>query len=184
MASVKIENPSGKDRAMNFKISTKPVTLLLAILLVTPATPVLADDDGGTVDVAHKILFYLPNRVFDLLDVVRLRARVGPGVAVGARVTDAADIYFGSYTSVFAGLPGPRMGPEIPVPAGIETKSGVEASVADATLEGNFGPGYSPTEVGVSLHAILIGADVGIDPVEIADFVIGILNLDLRDDDL
>ncbi len=120
----------------------------------------------------------------DSLDMVRIRARVGPGVAVGARVTDAADLYFGSYTSFFAGIPGPRMGRTIPIPGGIETKSGVEASVADATLEGNFGPGYSPTEVGVSLHAIIVGADVGIDPVEIVDFIVGIVNLDLRDDDL
>lgn len=161
----------------------RSLLFLAAILFLKPASPAHADD-GGAVDVVHKIVLYIPNRVFDLVDIVRVRARVGPGVAAGARVTEAADLYLGSYASVFAGLPGPRMGREIPIPAGLETKSGVEASVADATVEGTFGPGYSPTEVGLSLHPILVGADVGIDPVEILDFIVGIVNLDLRKDDL
>lgn len=157
--------------------------LLLTVLFLLPAAPARADD-GGAIDVVHKIVFYIPNRVFDLVDIVRVRARVGPGVAVGARATEAADVYLGSYTSVYAGLPGPRNGREIPLPAWVETKSGIEASVADPSLEGTFGPDYGPTEFGVSLHAILLGADVGIDPVEIADFIVGLVNLDLRKDDL
>lgn len=160
-----------------------PAILLAASFLIVPARGSFADD-GGAVDVGHKVLMYIPNRIFDLVDIVRVRARVGPGMAVGVRATSVADLYFGAYTSVFAGLPGPRMGREIPIPAGLETKSGVEASVADATLEGDFGPKYSPSEFGASLHIIIVGADVGIDPVEIVDFLGGIVNLDLRKDDL
>lgn len=111
------------------------VAVFSAILFLLPA-PAARADDGGAVDVVHTIVFYIPNRVFDLVDVVRVRARVGPGVAGGVRATEAADLYFGSYTSVYAGLPGPRMGREIPLPAGLESKSGVEASLADPTLEG------------------------------------------------
>ena len=32
----------------------------------------------------HRLLFYLPNRVLDLLNVVRARVRIGPGLAVGS----------------------------------------------------------------------------------------------------
>ena len=51
--------------------------------------------------VGHKILFYLPNRVLDLLDVVRARVRIGPGIAVGARATEFVDVFLGSYTSLY-----------------------------------------------------------------------------------
>src|SRR5262245_3153326 len=40
-------------------------------------TAVLADDDGRD-GLVHTILLYIPNRIFDLLDIVRARARVGP----------------------------------------------------------------------------------------------------------
>lgn len=133
---------------------------------------------------AHVVLMYLPNRLLDLLDVGRLRGRLGPGTAVGVRATDWVDLYLGAYTSLFAGLPGPRMEPKVPIPVGLETKSGVEAGPWDATLTGEFGPDYSPTEFGASLHLLLIGLDLGIDPVEVADFFTGIVNYDLRKDDL
>src|SRR5262245_39031928 len=36
----------------------------------------------------HKLLWYIPNRISDVLDIVRARVRVGPGLEVGARVTE------------------------------------------------------------------------------------------------
>jgi hypothetical protein len=46
------------------------------------------------------------------------------------------------------------------------------------------GPGYSWTEIGLSLHLLIIGADVDVDPVEAVDFLAGFLTLDPRHDDL
>ena len=66
---------------------------------------------------------------------MRLRVRVGPGIAVDARATDLADAYAGTYFSVWAGLPGPRMRRIPKLPGGIETRTGVEASVIDETLQ-------------------------------------------------
>jgi hypothetical protein len=60
----------------------------------------------------------------------------------------------------------------------------VSASVLDATVDGGIGPDYSPTEVGAGVQLAILGFDIGIDPVEIADFATGILTIDLRDDDL
>lgn len=148
------------------------------------AAPANSADERGPVSLGHKILLYLPNRLFDLADVLRLRARVGPGVALGVRATDYVDLYLGSHASVFAGLPGPRMERKVPIPVGLETLSGVEVSKAEALTAGRFGPDYSPTEFGANVQLILIGADLELDPVEVVDFFTGLVTWDLRKDDL
>ncbi len=132
----------------------------------------------------HTVLLYLPDRLFDLMDVVRLRLRVGPGVAAGIRVTEYADAFAGTYGAIFVGIPGPRGEPAINWPFGLESKSGVEASVADATTDLGADPGYGTLEIGVSLHAVILGVDVGLDPWEAVDFLAGILTFDPATDDL
>jgi len=133
--------------------------------------------------VGHQLLWYIPNRVLDAFDPIRARARFGPGVAVGVRATDVADLYLGAYASIYVGLPGPRMYPTLKLPFGLESYTGVEISLAEGTLEGSIGPDYSPTEFGVSLQAFIVGLDVGIDPIEIVDLFAGIIFLDPRGDD-
>jgi len=133
--------------------------------------------------VGEVLLFYLPNRIFDVLDLVRLRARVGPGVAVRARATEGVDVGIGSYASVFAGLPGPRSQVEIPFPVGFETYSGIELGPGDAEVSGGYSPDYSVTEFGASVQAVLVGVDVGLDPFEVLDLVTGFFLVDLRGDD-
>lgn len=133
--------------------------------------------------VLHRVLCYIPNRAMDIVDIVRLRARVGPGVAVGARATKVADVFVGTYASVFAGLPGPRLRRAPRLPAGMESLSGVGVSLADATTGGGVGPNYSPTEFGLGLQALIVGFDLGADPMEVLDFATGLIFIDLRDDD-
>ncbi len=140
-----------------------------------------ADDGGG--GVLHSLLFYIPNRLLDVFDIVRARVRLGPGVAVGARVTELADVYIGTYASVYVGLPGPR-GRRMPrLPVGFESKSGVEASVADVTAEGGIGPDYGEFECGLGLQLLIVGFDVGVEPFEILDLVAGLIFFDPRGDD-
>lgn len=144
----------------------------------------LDDPGGGWGDALTDVALYIPNRVFDLLDIVRARVRVGPGVAVGLRATELADLFLGTYGSVWAGIHGPRGDATIPWPVGFESKSGLEASVADMTVEGGIGPDYGDTEFGISLHALLVGIDVGLDPLELVDFPLGFFGIDIEDDDL
>lgn len=133
---------------------------------------------------AAGILLYLPNRLFDLLDIFRLRARVGPGIGISIRATEFVDIYAGTYIAFFAGLPGPRQVATPPIPVGMESLSGFELSVLDLTVDGGLSPNYSDSELGLGLQLAVIGVDVGIDPVEIADFFTGLICIDIRQDDL
>ena len=128
-------------------------------------------------------LLYLPNRVLDLFDMFRVRARVGPGVAVGARLTKYVQAYVGTYASVYAGIPGPRLEPAPHSPIGFETYNGIALSVFDATADGGFGPDYSPTEIGAGVQLAILGVDLGFDPVELADFLSGWFGADIREDD-
>jgi hypothetical protein len=144
-----------------------------------------ADPDPAKAEAKkHPVLMYIPNRIFDVLDLARARVRVGPGFTVQARATQALDVVLGAHATVFAGIPGPRGRPRINLPIGVETFAGAEISVAgDSTEEGWSKPYYGPMEVGAGFQAAIIGLDVGIDPLEIFDLVAGILFFDPLGDD-
>jgi hypothetical protein len=157
-------------------------SVLFGLLLPGPAAR--AEAESGRPGVLHRIVLYAPNRVLDVLDLVRLRARVGPGFAVGLRATELADVYLGSYAALYLGLPGPR-GRRVPkLPVGFENHHGVEVGVVDASSGFAFGPGYTATEFGVGFQAAILGLDLGIDPFEIVDLAAGLLLFDPRGDDL
>ena len=153
--------------------------LALTILFTSPllALPSETKADGFV----HKLLFYLPNRVCDVFDLARVRVRVGPGFAIGARVTRYGEFSANAYTSIFVGLHGPRMEPRIPWPIGIESRAGV-AAIADIDTE-ITAPTYGYGEIGLGFQAALIGLDVGADPVEALDLVLGFFFIDLTGDD-
>jgi hypothetical protein len=171
--------------------------IALALCLALPiaasaqaAEPAAATTEAATPPAAegkslgHRLLFWLPNRVFDVLDLVRLRVRAGPGFTIGARVTELVDLNLGSHATVWAGLHGPRSSPQIPWPLGLETYAGMEVSVADAGAEENkHGPQYGPLEIGLGTQLVIVGFDVGIEPYDALDLVLGILTLDPKGDD-
>jgi len=158
-------------------------TVLLALLLASASA--LAEEataparSGKTF--GHRLLFYIPNRIFDVFDLVRARVRVGPGLAVDARVTKYGDLYAGGYSTLFVGLHGPRTKPRVPWPIGFESRAGIKAtSLADVATQG---PSYGYGEVGVGFQAAIVGIDVGVDVVEVLDLVLGFFFIDLTGDD-
>lgn len=159
------------------------VLLLATVLALPPEARAGDDSDDDSPGFFHRLLMYVPNRVFDVFDIVRARVRLGPGLAVDARVTELADVYAGSYATVYAGLPGPRNRKLPRLPVGLETRTGVEASVVDATVEAGLGPEYGPAEVGAGVQLALIGVDIGVEPVEILDLVAGFFFFDIKGDD-
>lgn len=126
----------------------------------------------------HRLLWYLPNRIFDVFDLVRLRAEAGPGFAVGARATRPLSVFMGGYSVVWAGLPGPRMEPKLPLPVGFDSAGGVQVSVI-----GGQPARYGRLEVGALLQVLLLGLDIGVDPGEALDLAAGLFMIDLRGDD-
>ena len=161
--------------------------LVISVLLVSPCLS-FGQDKAGEAEkgpgIFHRIIMYIPNRILDVIDIVRCRVRVGPGIAVGIRATEYVDLFAGTYVSFYAGLPGPRCRKMPKLPIGVESKTGAEVSVADVTTGFGVDPDYSDTEFGLGFQFFLVGADVGIDPWEIVDFAAGIFFLDPRKDDL
>lgn len=133
--------------------------------------------------IGYRVLVYIPNRVLDLFDIFRVRVRVGPGTGIGVRATEVLSFNLASYASIYAGLPGPRQEPILRSPLGAEVYSGARASVFGIETE-NYGPRYSPTEFGLDLHILFIGASVGIDPIELVDFFTGFVGFEIVEDDL
>ena len=167
----------------------KSVFLILLVSILSGMTCLAGSEEKEPADedknasIGAKLLFYIPNRILDLLDMVRIRLRVGPGLAVDLRATKAADLFVGTYGSVYAGLPGPRMRRMPVLPVGLESRTGVEVSVADVSTGLGVGPDYSPTEIGAGIQLVIVGADVGFDPMEIVDFIGGFFLWDPRCDD-
>ncbi len=132
----------------------------------------------------HKALFYLPNRLFDFVDIFRVRVRVGPGAAVDARMTVYAANFAGGYKSFYVGLPGPRLAPVLPCPFGREELVGLVVMGVEATDDTDYPPNYSVSECNLGAHFLFLGLDLGIDPIEIGDFLAGFFMIDVRGDDL
>lgn len=149
------------------------------------------DPDHGDPDadadhtVGEAFLLYLPNRLLDLFDIVRARVRLGPGAAIDVRCTQLINVFAGSYQSYYLGIPGPRNRSMVKWPAGEESWRGIGVTQAEDSVDEVWeGPDYGPGEIGVGVHVLLIGADVGVDPLEAVDFVLGLFTVDFRDDDL
>ena len=149
--------------------------ILGTIFLVQASTPPRAEAGVFT-----NILFYIPNRVFDVLDIVRLRLRVGPGISLGVRATKPLTAFIGPHMTVWAGLPGPRGKPWLPLPFGFEARSGAQLSVIDLAKSGAY---YGPLEIGLEFQFFLIGPNVGVDPYELVDCLLGFFMIDIQKDD-
>ena len=145
----------------------------------TSSSPVAPDPDAG-----HTALWYIPNRISDLLDIVRARLRLGPGLAIGGRFTEAASFHVGGYSSVFIGIPGPRRERVFNWPAGVETVRGDGFPYFDGTAWGGDGPTYGELEVGLGTQFLILGADLGLDVYELLDFFTGIVTIDPIGDDI
>ncbi len=130
-----------------------------------------------------RLLWYIPNRIMDSLDVFRFRARLGPGLAANVRFTDYGSFYVGKYKSVYVGLPGPREPYYIRSPIGLESLDGIVLWGVDATDNTANGPAYGKTEVDIGAHLLIVGADIGLDPMEFSDLLAGVLMIDLQKDD-
>ena len=178
---------SGAAAAPVTTVQTTTTTTTQTTQTTQTTPPVETDDeadDDRDVSVGHALLWYIPNRISDILDIIRLRIRLGPGLALGARVTELVDFNLGGYGTVFVGIPGPRRERRFNWPIGFESMAGAEFLWWDGTTHGHGGPHYGAVEVGLGLQAVLVGFDLGIDVWEIVDLVTGIVFIDPVEDDI
>jgi len=164
----------------------KKFTLILVIpllfSLVLSSGVVLASDDNeeGESSIVSKILPYLANRMLDFLDIFRLNVAVGPGIGLNVRATKFAQIGAETYVSARAGL-GKNSGLLVKRYGLLYTESEILTGGVGMLYTGGDQRGL--TEVGITAHLGLIGAEAAIDFSEIADFFLGILTIDHKDDD-
>jgi len=157
-------------------------SFLIAVLILTGivTTMQLGVPRQADAGVVKSIVLYIPNRIFDMLDIVRLRLRVGPGLSAGVSATELADVFVGAHTSIYAGLRGSRGKPEIPWPFGIENRAGAEVSIIDATAKNVYN---DPLGFGAEAQLGIIGINVAIECYDILDLITGFVFIDLAKDD-
>jgi hypothetical protein len=66
---------------------------------------------------------------------------------------------------------------------GREYEKGLKLLGVDASDDVPHEPGYSPTEFNAGLQLLILGLEIGFDPVEFGDFFTGWVLIDLRGDD-
>lgn len=142
------------------------------------AAPSPRDEGAG-----HAVLWYLPNRLFDLGDVVRARLRLGPGLALGLRATRHLDLHLGAEASAWIGLPGPRGEPAVNLPGGVEWRTG-PFNVFGIDDYPEVRPYDAPWQLGLGAHLLLVGVDLALAPTEAWDALVGLAAFDPKGDDL
>ncbi|MCX7625905.1 MAG: hypothetical protein N2Z21_06805 [Candidatus Sumerlaeaceae bacterium] len=140
-----------------------------------PCAPAVQKPASNKGDVLHMLLYYVPNRVLDFVDIFRLSVGVGVGYGVNVRLTELAEVGLGNYESTRFGMKG-RILP-------IYEENIDEAGVAFLGFV-NGCLQRDPTEIGADLHVGVVGAQAAVSVAEAADFVVGFLMIDLQGDDL
>lgn len=126
-----------------------------------------------------KILLYLPNRILDLLDVVRLGVHVGPGIGLDLRVTRFVQLAADTSADVGVAWQGRDKLPVV---------SQIYHTMALGPVRVGAGTGlrykHTLSETSVTANAGLAGFFVAYDSAELLDFLAGWTTYDLKKDDL
>ena len=163
------------------RLRRRAVGVLLGLLVLCSGCAMLSEGYAGARNLAQHsttaaILLYLPNRLFDLAEIVRFGVNVGPGIGIDAEATGALRAAVMTRGSVGVGYQGLR---RFPVSLGVDTYIAV----------GPFDPGLrmgwyrSEYDLRVEPHLVLIGFHAAIDLLAIGDFFAGWLMYDLEEDD-
>lgn len=125
----------------------------------------------------EEVALYLPNRILDLIDVVKADVGVGPTTGVVVRATKFAQAGV-RVVSPFSVRVGPR-GRYLPLWLESSSELGISPAFRQSS-DRIVGSG----EFGAGLDLLLVGAYLGVDLLELGDFVLGVFMIDLKEDDL
>lgn len=151
-----------------------------------------------------RVAWWLPERLLDLLDVVSFDLRMGYGLSADVHLTRAAALGAGSAASLGFGWHEQRS-----LGVRVAQHSGWRLGSAGGGFDWGFDMGTGERQVGgarreagarpddlmhqewrdywslgASAHALLVGVEVDLHPVELADFFGGLVGFDLGHDDL
>ena len=184
--------------------------LVMAALLATTLVFSTARVQAGVVDVLKGVLTYGKDRVYDTMDVFRLRVgmpRDGKGIGAKARVTSLAQVGFVTFDGKYIGLDRRGLGlvDERRREAGISVLYGsyneMEPVVGNGFLRANDDwsaiqdrrilrnlPHWDDgrqRHLSIGAEAVLpiIAVDAGVYPEEILDLALGFVLVDIYDDD-
>ena len=127
------------------------------------------------------IVLYIPNRLLDLVDIVRADVGVGSSFGAVVRVSEYAQVAYRSVAPV-SFRAGPR-GRKLPFFAEHSSEIGIGPNEGPLYLKSGQRE-VTPLEVGVGADLFLVGAYAGISVDEIFDFLGGLVFIDFKDDDL
>jgi hypothetical protein len=150
-----------------------------------------------------RLVMYVPDRVFDLLDLVTLDVHFGPGVFADVHVTRRIQAALGLRATMGLGAHDQRsIGLKNQSEAGVSVLTFGTQSVAGTTvctsgvhtgaesMVGLHSPRNSIYQdfrdfwaIGVAVTAGLAGAELDLHPVQLFDFIGGVLFLDFSRDD-
>lgn len=136
------------------------------------AEPAAVEKEKG--GIGRAILLWPVNRLLDLVDIGRANVTVGPGMGLTAHATKLVQLGAGAFT-------GARIGWQqrhFPIRFQAKAEAGISAAYAETGEKRGW------FYMGLSFHLALVGAEVGIDLGEVADFATGLFFLDPMDDDL
>lgn len=155
-----------------------------------------------TPSTTERILWYIPDRIFDLIDQVEIWVHIGPQLGFGGHVTRAVQVE--AYTGATVAIGGGQK-----KMLGFKSEAATELGLGPVVLSGVFGGKagtggiaynadalwfHTPSEAvyqnyrdywGLGAHAGLFfwGVEVEYHPVEIYDFLAGIILYDPMNDD-
>lgn len=126
--------------------------------------------------ITRSVLLYVPNRLADLLDIVRVDAGVGPAFGAVVRVTKWGQAGYRDLSplSLRVGLRGRKL------PVFLERSN--EFGVGPAFLQSSERE-VTPVEIGAGADLFFAGAYFGISLDEALDFLLGFVGIDIHDDD-
>ncbi|MBE9536478.1 MAG: hypothetical protein IMF07_04795 [Proteobacteria bacterium] len=154
--------------------------------------------------VLEKVLWYIPDRIKDAVDMFTVEVNVGPQLGAGAWVTRAAQVV--AYTGSSAGLGYyQKGGPGGRAESSFDIAVGPVGGTAVAGAKGGlFGPGgvtasavalHKPSNklyqdyrdywgIGGKVGLFVVGVEAEYHPLEIVDFLAGIFLIDWLNDDM
>ena len=159
-----------------------PVPIPAPIADLVPASPKQPWVDLATAQIKSdspwwsEVLLYVPNRILDFIDIFRIDVGFGPSVGAVVRVTEYGQVGFREMlpASVRVGDLGRRF------PGMIETSN--EFGIGPAYVD-SADRSVCPGEIGLGGDVMLAGAYAGVCVDEIADFLAGLVFIDLKGDD-